>query len=124
MLSSLDTTERPGRLGLLAGADYHRAVDLVPIRGAAPPRGRALDPGELRADPAAVSPGRLPLAPRTALASPGICFSELIQPRGAAILAIVLVGLVVGIRVGPRTREWLVPTPPVHVRERLAADDT
>lgn len=46
------------------------------------------------------------------------------RPRGAAILAIVLVGLVVGIMVYPRTREWLVSTPPVHARERLTADDT
>ena len=37
------------RLGLLAGDDYRRAVDLAPIRGAALPRGRALDSGELRA---------------------------------------------------------------------------
>jgi site-specific recombinase XerD len=37
------------RLGILPGDDYRRAVDLAPIRGAALPRGRALDSGELRA---------------------------------------------------------------------------
>jgi integrase len=37
------------RLDLVAGDDYRRAVDLAPIRGAALPRGRALDSGELRA---------------------------------------------------------------------------
>jgi len=52
------------RLGLLAGDDYRRAVDLAPIRGAALPRGRALDSGELRALFAA-------------------CAADSAQPRGA-----------------------------------------
>ncbi|MGA2282512.1 MAG: hypothetical protein ABSH07_02365 [Candidatus Dormibacteria bacterium] len=40
--------------------------------------------------------------------------------RGAAILAIVLAGLVVGVLVYPRTREWLVSTPPVRAVGRVA----
>ena len=43
-----------------------------------------------------------------------------IGPRGAAILAIVLAGLVVGAFVYPRTREWLLSTPPVRAVGRAA----
>jgi predicted nucleic acid-binding protein len=40
--------------------------------------------------------------------------------RGAAILAIILAGLVVAVLVTPRTREWLVSTPPVRAAGRVA----
>jgi predicted nucleic acid-binding protein len=43
-----------------------------------------------------------------------------IGPRGAAILAIILAGLVVGVVVYPRTREWLAATPPVRAVGRVA----
>lgn len=45
------------RLGLIAGDDYQRAVDLPGVRGGALPRGRALSPGELRALFAACADG-------------------------------------------------------------------
>jgi len=37
------------RLGYVGADDFHRAVDLPPVRGTTLPRGRALPPGELRA---------------------------------------------------------------------------
>ncbi len=50
MLSALrGVLKSAWRLGLLATEDYHRAIDLSPVRGETLPRGRALSPGELRA---------------------------------------------------------------------------
>ena len=43
-----------------------------------------------------------------------------IGPRGTAILAIVLAGLLVGVLVYPRSREWLASTPPVRAVGRVA----
>lgn len=37
------------RLGLMGAEDYHRAVDMAPVRGETLPRGRALSDGEVRA---------------------------------------------------------------------------
>ena len=37
------------RLGLITAEDYHRAVDLAPVRGSTLPKGRHVGPGELTA---------------------------------------------------------------------------
>jgi site-specific recombinase XerD len=50
MLAALRGTLREAwRLGEIAAEEYHRAVDLAPVRGETLPRGRALLTGELRA---------------------------------------------------------------------------
>lgn len=50
MLSALrGVLKAAWRLGLLPTEEYHRAVDLSPVRGETLPRGRALSSGELRA---------------------------------------------------------------------------
>lgn len=54
------------RLGQMDAADYHRAVDLEPVRGSRLPRGRALSSGELRALFLACGRDRTPAGARDA----------------------------------------------------------
>lgn len=50
MLAALrGTLKAAWRLRLLSGDDYHRAIDVPPVRATTLPRGRALEPGEARA---------------------------------------------------------------------------
>lgn len=50
MLAALrGTLKQAWRLGLINAEDYQRAVDIQPVRGTKPPRGRDIQPGEIAA---------------------------------------------------------------------------
>jgi site-specific recombinase XerD len=54
------------RLGLVGSDDFHRAVDLEPVKGETVPAGRSLAPGEMRALLATCSADVTPAGPRDA----------------------------------------------------------